>query len=406
MDNNENKNVFEPNDTVNIPNEDRNTAAADTGAAPVNENDTVLLDNDTAPQEAADAEAKAQQPAEPQFAEASAAQESAPNPAQESAAQGGAPNAAQYGNQQGAGAYGQNAAGNTYYNQQQYSYQGNSYAPQQGAQGYYGAYPPQPPVEEKANVGLAILSFIIPLAGLIIFLTSRKEKPKTAKVSGICALVSFIIGIVLSIVITTVGSFLIADRVADDYISDFDSYVDDYGAGEYDYDEDYNSDYDTGYYDEIGGDRQGYVNITENPYVWYDYEDESVMDENILQYTDTTEIITLGYYDGTGFTKADLQSSVTASLDSAMANIEDDVLNLDKQVFEYSDFYGECVYTKDSADYQLFIMLFQSDATSDMIYLAVESPYMSDDEFETFVNEVVNNHSFVNHQIVTEYAAG
>lgn len=63
-------------------------------------------------------------------------------------------------------------------------------------------YPPQstPPAEEKASVGLAILSYIIPLAGLIIFLVNKDKRPKTAKVSGICALVSFIINIVLSVI--------------------------------------------------------------------------------------------------------------------------------------------------------------------------------------------------------------
>lgn len=57
-----------------------------------------------------------------------------------------------------------------------------------------------PVKEEKANVGFAILSFFIPLAGLIIFLVKKDNEPKTAKVSGICALVSFVLGIILSVV--------------------------------------------------------------------------------------------------------------------------------------------------------------------------------------------------------------
>lgn len=72
--------------------------------------------------------------------------------------------------------------------------------PQQNQPQYYNQVPnpgaPMAPQEEKASVGLAILSFIIPIAGLIIFLSYRKKRPKTAKVSGICALVSFILGIV------------------------------------------------------------------------------------------------------------------------------------------------------------------------------------------------------------------
>ena len=74
-------------------------------------------------------------------------------------------------------------------------------------------YPPQQPVEEKASVGLAILSFIIPLAGLIIFLTQKDKKPKTAKVSGICALVSFILNIFITIIITIASTVFVGTAV-------------------------------------------------------------------------------------------------------------------------------------------------------------------------------------------------
>ena len=39
-------------------------------------------------------------------------------------------------------------------------------------------YAPEPPKEEKASVGLAILSFLIPLAGLIIFITDKSSPVK------------------------------------------------------------------------------------------------------------------------------------------------------------------------------------------------------------------------------------
>ena len=51
--------------------------------------------------------------------------------------------------------------------------------------------------EDKANVGLAILSWFIPLAGLIIFIVQKDKSPKTAKVSGICALISFLLNLVV-----------------------------------------------------------------------------------------------------------------------------------------------------------------------------------------------------------------
>lgn len=93
--------------------------------------------------------------------------------------------------------------------------EGNNYQPNDQNDQYYSQPNPQeqyqnpnynyqypmPPVEQKANVGLAILSFLIPIAGLIIFLVEKDKKPKTAKASGICALISFIINIILTIVV-------------------------------------------------------------------------------------------------------------------------------------------------------------------------------------------------------------
>lgn len=113
-----------------------------------------------------------------------------------------------------------------YYNQPGYQAppQQAYYAPQNGAQvPPYGM--PQQPIEEKASVGFAILSFFIPLAGLIIFLTKKNDRPKTAKVSGICALVSFILNIVIGIIGGVIGG-VAATKIAenpdqlDSYISD------------------------------------------------------------------------------------------------------------------------------------------------------------------------------------------
>lgn len=59
--------------------------------------------------------------------------------------------------------------------------------------------------EEKVNVGLAILSWFIPLVGLILFLVKKDDKPKTAKACGLCALISFILNLVVVIVAFAVG---------------------------------------------------------------------------------------------------------------------------------------------------------------------------------------------------------
>ena len=54
---------------------------------------------------------------------------------------------------------------------------------------------------EKTNGWLVALSILIPIAGLIIFLTQKDKQPKTAKVCGICALIHLIVSIVIGIVV-------------------------------------------------------------------------------------------------------------------------------------------------------------------------------------------------------------
>lgn len=129
-------------------------------------------------------------------------------------------------------------------NYQQPNYQQYNQAPNQQF------YPPyQPPQEQKASVGFAILSFLVPLAGLIIYLTMKDKRPKTAKTSGICALVSFILEIVFVIVFYVAGfaAIFYASESMDDAFSDYDSYYSDY----YDYDDSYDT-YDDTYYEYYG----------------------------------------------------------------------------------------------------------------------------------------------------------
>ena len=55
------------------------------------------------------------------------------------------------------------------------------------------------PVQDKVNIWLVLLSWFIPLAGLIIFFVQKKTSPKTSKASGICALISALLSIVVVI---------------------------------------------------------------------------------------------------------------------------------------------------------------------------------------------------------------
>ncbi len=54
---------------------------------------------------------------------------------------------------------------------------------------------------EPAPVGLNVLSFFIPLAGLILFCVNYSDKPRYAKGCGICALVGFFVVPIVTVLI-------------------------------------------------------------------------------------------------------------------------------------------------------------------------------------------------------------
>lgn len=81
---------------------------------------------------------------------------------------------------------------------------------------------------EKVNVWLAILSFIIPLAGLIIFLMKKDKDPKTAKASGICAIVGFLLGFIISFILTFLvisGGLKMSEKMIDESLNTFDNVI-------------------------------------------------------------------------------------------------------------------------------------------------------------------------------------
>ena len=59
-------------------------------------------------------------------------------------------------------------------------------------------------VKDEVSVGLCILSFLIPLFGIIYWAMKCKETPKRAKACGITALVTWGVGILVSILFSTV----------------------------------------------------------------------------------------------------------------------------------------------------------------------------------------------------------
>ena len=53
--------------------------------------------------------------------------------------------------------------------------------------------------DNESKVGWGFLSFFFPLVGLILFCVWHSERPKTAKVCGLCALAAVISSLVLGI---------------------------------------------------------------------------------------------------------------------------------------------------------------------------------------------------------------
>ena len=93
--------------------------------------------------------------------------------------------------------------------------------------------------EEKNTFGWGVLGFFVPIAGLILFIIWKKDRPKASKSAGIWALVSVVARVLSSILIILIGFIVGFSEDNDSYNykeSDIDNYKDNY---------DYNDDYDT-----------------------------------------------------------------------------------------------------------------------------------------------------------------
>lgn len=62
----------------------------------------------------------------------------------------------------------------------------------------------QPTTQDNGFFGWAVLGFFIPIAGLILYLVWKTEKPLSARRAGIGALVSVIVGAVLTVLLIVV----------------------------------------------------------------------------------------------------------------------------------------------------------------------------------------------------------
>jgi len=84
-----------------------------------------------------------------------------------------------------------------------------SYQPPQPA---YGQTPPQQP--RKGNIGWAVLGFLFPLVGLVLYLVWKDDRPGDANMAGKGALVSVIISVALMVILIVIYLICIAALAA------------------------------------------------------------------------------------------------------------------------------------------------------------------------------------------------
>lgn len=65
---------------------------------------------------------------------------------------------------------------------------------------------------DRGGFGWGLLGFLVPVAGLVLFLVWRDEKPRTAKAAGIGALVSALLPVAL-VVLYLIGASAYLDAV-------------------------------------------------------------------------------------------------------------------------------------------------------------------------------------------------
>ena len=69
-------------------------------------------------------------------------------------------------------------------------------------------------MEDRANVGLVIVSVLFPIVGLILFFVKKKETPKAAKAYIIAAVISFGVCLLINIIVMAVAGSLAATMVS------------------------------------------------------------------------------------------------------------------------------------------------------------------------------------------------
>lgn len=66
----------------------------------------------------------------------------------------------------------------------------------------------QQPTDNRSGIGWGILSFFIPVAGLVLFLVWKDSRPRASKSAGIGALIGTILSSILGLIIILAGLYI------------------------------------------------------------------------------------------------------------------------------------------------------------------------------------------------------
>lgn len=80
---------------------------------------------------------------------------------------------------------------------------------------------------EGSKFGWGVLGFFVPLVGLILYFSWKKDRPKTAKAAGIGALVSVVLNVILAIILVVISINMSSDKglIIDTIIKDYDDNI-------------------------------------------------------------------------------------------------------------------------------------------------------------------------------------
>ena len=92
-----------------------------------------------------------------------------------------------------------------------------------------------------------------------------------------------------------------------------------------------------------------------------------------------------------------LNSAYMGDPDATISNISNymrETENVTTNTFDLDNMHASEMYTVDNVGYRMYLVCFTSNLTDDMIYLSVESPVSSFEEFKNDVMNIIITHSY------------